>query len=198
VAAAIGVEGREQAMRADRLRKAAKARRRALLFDEEDRQYLARRVVHRHDQIELRPLRQPGVGRAVLEHQHPRQGTPLPLAPMRAAPRGLARQPARLQDALRPRVGARERAPVRHFRTLHGLVKMLGREIEIAGTELLADPFDLVHRRPKAGRPPTTPVDQSFRSPRLMGVAQAAKMTLAHPQKLRRLHATQPLRPMKR
>ena len=63
MAAAIGVEGREQPVRPDRLGEPAKTRRRAFLLDKKDRQDAARRIVHRRDQIERRPFGKPGVGR---------------------------------------------------------------------------------------------------------------------------------------
>ena len=39
----------------------------ALLLDQDSREHRARGVVQGHDKIEFRPLRQPGVLRAVLE-----------------------------------------------------------------------------------------------------------------------------------
>src|SRR3954447_13348960 len=67
MAAAVGVEGREQSMRCDHLLEPHKARSRALLLDQDGREDRARGVVQGHDKIEFRPLRQPGVLRAVLE-----------------------------------------------------------------------------------------------------------------------------------
>ena len=61
VAAPVGVERREQTMRADRLRQSAKAGGRALLLAQENRSDRAGRVVHRHDQIQIGALAQPCV-----------------------------------------------------------------------------------------------------------------------------------------
>jgi hypothetical protein len=58
---------------------------------------------------------------------------------------------------------------------------MLGREVEIAGAELLDDPFNLVHGSPSTRRKAAVVVDQAFRSLRLMRVAQVPKMPLARP-----------------
>src|SRR5687768_9338166 len=73
---------------------------------------------------------------------------------------------------------------------------VLGREIEVAGAKRLDHPCDLVHARPPARRPPASAVDDPLGPPRLIGVAQAAEMPLAHPQQLRCLHAAQLLRLM--
>jgi hypothetical protein len=73
VAAAIGVERAEQAVRRDRLGQAEEARHRPFLRDQERRVDLARRIVERDDQVELAiAARQPGEARAILEQQHPR------------------------------------------------------------------------------------------------------------------------------
>src|SRR3954453_4580435 len=75
-------------------------------------------------------------------------------------------------------------------------MEVLGREIEVAGAELLDHPRDLVDRCPPARRPPTPPVHNPLRAPLLIGVAQPAKVPLAHPQQLRCLHAAELLRLM--
>jgi hypothetical protein len=62
------------------------------------------------------------------------------------------------------------------------LVEVLGGEVEIARAELLQHPFDLVHRRAPAGRPPAPPVDQTFRALLLIGVPQPTEMPLTDPQ----------------
>jgi len=67
MAAPVGVEGRKQSMRRNGLLETDEARRRALLLDQDGREHRARGVVQGHDKIEFRPLRQPGVLRAVLE-----------------------------------------------------------------------------------------------------------------------------------
>src|SRR3954471_7893180 len=75
-------------------------------------------------------------------------------------------------------------------------MEVLGGEIEVAGAELLDHPLDLVHARPPARRPPAPAVHDPLRPMRLIGVAQPAKVPLAHAQKFRCLHAAQLLRLM--
>src|SRR5215210_4860203 len=70
-------------------------------------------------------------------------------------------------------------------------MEMLGREIEVAGAELLNHPRDLVHARPPARRTSPPAVDDTLGPPLLISVAQAAEMPLAHAQQLRCLHAAQ-------
>src|SRR6185437_810694 len=69
--------------------------------------------------------------------------------------------------------------------------EVLGREIEVAGAQLLNYPLDLVHARPPARSPPAPAVHDPLCPVRLISVAQPAKVPLAHPQQLRRLHAAQ-------
>src|SRR6185312_15229464 len=97
----------------------------------------------------------------------------------------------RLQHALGPRVAADKQLAVRHGPALDRFVEVLGREIEVAGAELLNHPRNLVDRCPPARGPPAPAVDDPLRPMRLIGVAQPAEMPLAHPQQLRRLHAAQ-------
>ncbi len=71
------------------------------------------------------------------------------------------------------------------------LVKVLGREVPIARAIELQNPFDLVKRR-RARRGPTEPaVHQPFCPLGLIAVPQPPKMTLRHPQNLRRFKTTQ-------
>src|SRR4029079_19569429 len=70
-------------------------------------------------------------------------------------------------------------------------IQVLGREIEVAGAELLNHPLDLVHAGPPARGPPAPAVHDPLCPVRLISVAQPAKVPLAHPQQLRRLHAAQ-------
>ena len=79
VAAAVGVEGAEEALLLDRFPKPAKAREGAFFLDQEGRDDLARGVVHGGDEVEVAAqIHQPAVGRAVLEQEHPRQGPARP------------------------------------------------------------------------------------------------------------------------
>src|SRR6185312_1278335 len=148
-------------------------------------------VVHGHDKIEFRPLRQPSVLLSVLEYQHARQGSARPLLAVGRALRRLCDQAALLQHALGPGVASDKRRPVRHRPALDRFVEVLGGEIEAAGAELLKHPRNLVDRCPPARRPPAPAVHDPLCPVRLIGVAQPAKVPLAHPQQLRRLHAAQ-------
>src|SRR3954452_19638363 len=103
----------------------------------------------------------------------------------------LADEPTYLQHALGPGVAARERRSVRHGPAVDRFVEVLGREMEVAGGKLLNHPLDLVHARPPARCPPAPPVHDPLCPVRLIGIAQPAKVPLAHPQQLRRLHAAQ-------
>src|SRR4051794_12571492 len=105
---------------------------------------------------------------------------------MRRALGRLADEPTYLQHALGPGVAARERRSVRHGPAVDRFVEVLGREIEVAGAKLLNHPLDLVHARPPARRPPASAVHDPLCPVRLIGIAQPAKVPLAHPQQLRR------------
>src|SRR5215210_7736249 len=61
-------------------------------------------------------------------------------------------------------------------------MEVLGREIEVAGAEFLNHPCNLVHARPPARRPPASAVHDPLRAPLLIGIAQPAKVPLAHAQ----------------
>ena len=71
------------------------------------------------------------------------------------------------------------------------LVEVLGREVPIARAVLLQDPFDLVKRRAAPRGPPQAPVHKTRRPLGFVAVAKPAKMTLRHPQDLRRLQTAQ-------
>src|SRR5215203_4083690 len=70
-------------------------------------------------------------------------------------------------------------------------LEVLGREIEVAGAECLDHPCDLVHPRPAARHAPAPPVHDPLCPVRLIGIAQPAKVPLAHAQQLRRRHTAQ-------
>ena len=95
VAAAVGVEGAEEALLLDRFPKPAKAREGAFFLDQEGRDDLARGVVHGGDEVEVAAqIHQPAVGRAVLEQEHPRQGPARPPLAVRPAPLAFFTRPA--------------------------------------------------------------------------------------------------------
>ncbi len=91
--AAIGVEAHRQAVFGKNLLQRPEGRGRALLLDQKRRIDCSRRIVERHDQIERRLSLKSFVARAVLMQHHPRQRTPLALAPVRAFPRRLRHEP---------------------------------------------------------------------------------------------------------
>ena len=71
------------------------------------------------------------------------------------------------------------------------LVEVLGREVPIARAVLVQNPFDLVKRRAAPRGPPQAPLHKTRRPLGLVAVAKPAKMTLRHPQDLRRLQTAQ-------
>ena len=187
VAAAVGVEGAEEALLLDRFPKPAKAREGAFFLDQEGRDDLARGVVHGGDEVEVAAqIHQPAVGRAVLEQEHPRQGPARPPLAVRPAPPGLLHKTRLLQADLGPGIAEPEAVAAHQV-----LVEVLGREVPIARAVLLQDPFDLVKRRAAPRGPPQAPVHKTRRPLGLVAVAKPAKMTLRHPQDLRRLQTAQ-------
>src|SRR4051795_4562850 len=61
-------------------------------------------------------------------------------------------------------------------------MEVLGGEIEVAGAKLLDHPLDLVHARPPARHAAAAAVDDPLCPVRLIGIAQPAKVPLAHAQ----------------
>src|SRR3954463_7151633 len=61
-------------------------------------------------------------------------------------------------------------------------IQVLGGEIEVAGAEFLDPPLDLVHARPPARHAAAAPVHDPLCPVRLIGIAQPAKVSLAHAQ----------------
>src|SRR4051812_7795666 len=61
-------------------------------------------------------------------------------------------------------------------------MEVLGGEIEVAGAKLLDHPLDLVHARPPARHAAAAPVHDPLCPVRLIGIAQPAKVSLAHAQ----------------
>ena len=187
VAAAVGVEGAEEALLLDRFPKPAKAREGAFFLDQEGRDDLARGVVHGGDEVEVAAqIHQPAVGRAVLEQEHPRQGPARPPLAVRPAPPGLLHKTRLLQADLGPGIAEPEAVAAHQV-----LVEVLGREVPIARAVLLQDPFDLVKRRAAPRGPLQAPVHKTRRPLGLVAVAKPAKMTLRHPQDIRRLQTAQ-------
>src|SRR5581483_566009 len=180
----------------DRLSQTLERRGRALLVDQKHRIDLARRVVHRDNQIQRRPTRQPSMRRAILKQHHARQGLTNPLLAMHAARLGSARQAPLLQNALRPGVAALEARTVQPSHPGYRLVKMLRIEIEIACRERLNPPFDLVHSSATPRSSTSPPVDQTFRPFCFVSIPKPAKMTLAHSQRQSRINAAQPSMPI--
>src|ERR671926_571954 len=125
------------------------------------------------------------MGRAVLEQHHAGQRRAHPLLAMRRALRRRPDQPARLQHRLGPGVAVLEAL------LLEFLVKVLDREIEVAGSVLLEDPLDAVQRRAASRSPAASVVDDAFRALGVIAVTQTAEMSLADAEQFRGLHAAQ-------
>src|ERR687884_467695 len=104
---------------------------------------------------------------------------------MRRALRRRPDQAARLQQRLGPGVAVLEAL------LLEFLMKVLGREIEVARSGLLDDPLDAVHRRASGRSPPPAAVDDALCALSLVAVAQAAEVSLAEAQQFGRLLAAQ-------
>src|SRR3954464_9147683 len=87
---------------------------------------------------------------------------------MRRALGRLADEPTYLQHALGPGVAARERRSVRHGPAPDRFVKVLGREVEVAGAKLLNHPPHSVPTPPPAPppRPPAGPTPARAAGPR--------------------------------
>ena len=98
-----------------RLPNPPEARPRPFLLHKEPREHLARRVVHRHDEIPpLSP--NPLVRRGVLVQHHPRGRLPLPPLPVRALPPSRSRHPLVLQGCEAARLVPNHPAPERPSR----------------------------------------------------------------------------------
>jgi hypothetical protein len=106
--AAVGVEAHRQTVNGEDLLQRPKGRGRAFLLNEKRRIDRPGRVVEGDDQVERRLAREPRMPRAVLMQHHPRQRTPLPLAPMRPLARRLVDEPFPLKVKLRPGVAPAE------------------------------------------------------------------------------------------
>jgi hypothetical protein len=170
----------------DHLGQPAEARGRPLLLDQDGRVDLARRIIERDDEVERRPAGEPGVRRAILEQHHARQRPAWPFLAVRRALRRALDQAGLLQDTLRPGV-----AQLEGVLGDQSLVEMLGREIPVARAVLLQDPFDPIDRHTPPRGTAAAPVEQALGARRLVAIAQAPEVPLAHPQRLRRLDAAQ-------
>ena len=154
------------------------ARHGALFGDEEGRVDLAGRIVHGDDQVPP-STRDPLVARAVLMQHHAGQGTALLLAPVRPAPGRRAPAPMGLQAQPQPVVAALE-AVIGH----QLVVKVLGREVPVAGVEQLQDRHHLIHRRTARRGLAQTPVVEALRPFRLVAFPPAPKGALRDAQNL--------------
>src|ERR671927_1675721 len=94
-------------------------------------------------------------------------------------------QPTRLQQRLGPGVAVLEAL------LLEFLVEVLDREIGVARSVLLEDPLDAVQRGAAGRGSPAASVDDALGAFGVIAVAQAAKVSLAHPQQFGCLKAAQ-------
>ena len=104
MAAAVGVEGAEQALRHHHLGQTAEAGRRPLLLDQERRIDRGGGVVEGDHQVKRRGAVEPGVPRGVLVQQHARQQPARPLLAVRRPPRRRLHQSRPVQVQLGHRV----------------------------------------------------------------------------------------------
>jgi hypothetical protein len=123
MAAAIGVERAEQAMLANHFAQGPQHRCRPFLLDQEHRVDIARRIVHRHNQVHRGQAFDPGVARPVLVQQHARKQPTWTLLAVRRTLRCLAHQARCVQGGLRHRVAQHMAMPL-----LRLLVEVLHRE----------------------------------------------------------------------
>ena len=187
--AAVGIKAAEQAVAADRLGKPAKARHRALFFDQKGRVDGARRVIRGDDQVEIAVERaDPAVAGAVLGQQHARQRPSLPpFAVGAAAPLLRGRQYGPLQRQPGHRV-----AELVVVMLLHLLVEMLHREVPVA---LLIEGLhraQLRRRRPSRRHLAQPPIAQPLGAVLLIAQQQPPEMPARHPQNLAGLLRRQP------
>ena len=186
VAAAIRVEARRQAFGANVSGQPAKARGRAFLLDQEGRVDRAGRVVHGHDQVERRLMRQPFMPAAVLVQQHSLARLALALAPVRAAPPGPIHQPGRVQLRLDEGIAPAEMVVAHQM-----LVKMLHVPAKIAVTVKLQHLLDRLRRNPPRRNLAQTPVQQAGLPSLFVAVPVAAELPLRQAKQLARLHHRQ-------
>ena len=182
MAAAIGVERAEQAMRRNHLAQRPQRRCRAFLLNQDHRIDLARRIVHRHDQVHRRPTFDPDVARAVLMQHHARQRTPLPLLAMSAAAARRLHQAGRVQIELGHRVAELVAVPLHQL-----LVKVLHREVRVLVAVKPEHPLQLFLRCPPRRSPAHPPIDKSRFALLLVTRRPALKRPHMHPQHLSRL-----------
>jgi hypothetical protein len=183
VAAAIGVEARRQAVHGEHFNKRPKRRCGAFFLDQECRIDRAGRIIHRDNQIELRPACKPRCPRAVLVQHHALPRLALALAAVGAAPLGALHQARRVQLRLHPGVAPPE-AVVAH----QALVEMLHVPAPVNLPIQLQHPPRIARRNPLRRRLAEPPVDQPLSPVLLVAPPIAPELPLRHPQQLARLH----------
>ena len=147
-------------MLANHLAQRLERRRRPFLLDQKHRVDLARRIVHRHDQIHRRQTLEPGVPRAVLVQQHAPQRPARPLLAMRRTLRRLPHQARRVQRQLRHRVAQHVAVPLHQL-----LVEVLHREVRVLVPIQAQHPLQLLAPAPAAAIAAQAPVHQTLRPP---------------------------------
>ena len=143
MAAAIGVERAEQTALANHFAQGLERRRRPFFLDQQHRVDLARRIVHRDDQVHRGQTFDPGVARPVLVQQHARQRPAWTLLAVRRTLRRLPHQARRVQGELRHGVAQHIAMPL-----LQLLVEVLHREVRVFVPEQPQHPLQLFLRRP--------------------------------------------------
>jgi len=179
MAAPIGVEAARQAVLAEHLEQRPKGRRRAFLLDQERRVDRARRIVHRHDQVERRLTLEPRRPRAVLMQHHARTRLALALATVRSAPWRARHQPRPMQLRLHPGV-----APAEPVIAPQMLVKMLHVPAPIRLPVQPQHPSLLPRRHPLRRRLAQPAVAQPLQPVLLVAIPVAPELTLRNAQQL--------------
>ena len=186
MAAAIRVQARRDAVLHQYLQARPQRRHCALLLDKERRVDLARRIVHRHDQIERRLSLQPFGAAAVLVQHHADARLPLTLLAMTALLPLHANQIGVLQPALHQAVAQRVAVPLHQM-----LVEVLHIPTLVVAPVQRQHPRDDVRWRRIARRLVQTPVPQGLEPSFLVEPLVAAKLPLRTPQKLGSLRLAQ-------
>jgi hypothetical protein len=172
MAATIGVERAEQTMLANHFTQGLERRCRPFFLDQQHRVDLARRIVHRDDQVHRGQTLDPGVARPVLVQQHAPKWTAWTLLAVRRTLRRFPHQACRLQGELRHRVAQRIAMPL-----LQLLVEVLHREVRVLVAKQPQHSLQLLLRRPPRRSPTHAPVDQPVIALRL----KAFRPTLERP-----------------
>ena len=181
MAAAVGVEGAEQAMLGNDLAQRREGRGGSFLFDQDHGVDPARGVVHGHDQVHRRQARDPHVPRPVLMQHQAADRPPRPLLAVRRALRRRFDQPGPVQSELRHGVAELVIVPLEQL-----LVEVLNREVGVLVPVEPEHPLEFLLRRPPRRRA-AAPIGEPSLALRIVTLLPALEGANAHPQQLRRV-----------